>query len=146
MALNIPILSSLDTSGFDKAAREFGKLKTVSEKSAYAIKKAAVPAAAALAGLGVALGDAAKSAIEDDAAQKLLASALKKTTGATDAQIAANENWITAQGKLLGVTDDELRPVINRFSRATGDLTKAQQLATQAMDIAAATGIPLPPL
>ena len=49
MALNIPILSSLDTKGFDKAAREFKSLKTNSEKSAFAIKKATVPAAAAIA-------------------------------------------------------------------------------------------------
>jgi hypothetical protein len=89
------------------------------------------------------LFDAAKGAMEDDAAQQLLASTLKKTTGATDAQIKANENWISTQGKLLGVTDDELRPVLARLSKATGSVTKAQELATAAMDIAASTGKPL---
>jgi hypothetical protein len=72
-----------------------------------------------------------------------LATTLKKTTGATEAQIKANEDWITTQGKLLGVSDDELRPVLGRLVKATGSVTKAQKLATQAMDIAASTGKPL---
>jgi hypothetical protein len=77
------------------------------------------------------------------AAQTLLATTLKKTTGATEAQIKANEDWITTQGKLLGVSDDELRPVLSKLAKATGSVTKAQKLATQAMDIAASTGKPL---
>jgi hypothetical protein len=79
----------------------------------------------------------------DQAAQTLLAGTLKKSTGATDAVIKSNEAWIATQGKLLGITDDELRPVIARFAKATGDVTKAQKLATAAMDIAASTGKPL---
>jgi hypothetical protein len=79
----------------------------------------------------------------DQVAQTLLATTLKKSTGATDAVIKSNEAWITTQGKLLGITDDELRPVISRFAKATGDVTKAQKLATAAMDIAASTGKPL---
>jgi hypothetical protein len=62
MALNIPILSSLDTKGFDKAAREFGKLEGTSAKTAYAMKKAFLPAVAALGGLAVAAFGAAKMA------------------------------------------------------------------------------------
>jgi hypothetical protein len=81
--------------------------------------------------------------MEDAAAQDLLANNLRRTTGATDAQIKANEDWISTQGKLLGITDDELRPVLSKFAKATGDVTKAQQYANQAMDIAAATGKPL---
>jgi hypothetical protein len=68
---------------------------------------------------------------------------LRRTTKATDAQIAANEDWISSTGVLLGVTDTELRPVLSKFAKATGSVTKAQKLATQAMDIAAATGKPL---
>jgi hypothetical protein len=93
--------------------------------------------------LGAVLVSATKDALEDEAAQTLLATTLKKTTGATEAQIKANEDWITTQGKLLGVSDDELRPVLSKLSKATGSLTKAQKLATQAMDIAASTGKPL---
>ena len=143
MAINIPIISEFDGKGISKAVAQFKQLETSGQKAQFAIKKAAVPAGIAIAGLGVALFDATKGAIEDDAAQQLLASTLKKTTGATEAQIAANEDWISVQGKLLGVTDDELRPVLARLSKATGSVTKAQELASAAMDIAASTGKPL---
>jgi hypothetical protein len=62
MALSIPILSSLDTKGFDKATREFAKLDSNSAKTGYALKKAFLPAAAALGGLAVAAFGAAKMA------------------------------------------------------------------------------------
>ena len=143
MAINIPIISSLDTKGFDKAKKEFAQLEGVGAKSAYAVKKAALPAAAALGALGVAAFDAAKGAVEDAAAQALLAQTLTKNTKATKAQIAANEDWIATQGKLLGVTDDELRPVMAKLVTQTKDVTKAQKLAALSMDIAAATGKPL---
>jgi hypothetical protein len=143
MAINIPIISSLDTSGFDKAKKEFAQLEGVGAKSAYAVKKAAIPAAAALGGLAVAAFDAAKGAMEDAAAQAQLAQTIGKNTKATKDQIAANEDWISTQGKLLGVADDELRPVLAKLVTQTKDVTKAQQLASLAMDVAAATGKPL---
>jgi hypothetical protein len=143
MAIVIPIVSEFNGSGVSKAINEFKNLEGAGKKAQFAIKKAAVPAAAALAGLAVVLGDAVSGAIEDAAAQDLLANSLRKTTGANDAQIASVEDWITAQGQLLGISDDKLRPTLNRLARATGSVTTAQELATQAMDIAAATGKPL---
>jgi hypothetical protein len=143
MAINIPIISEFDGSGIQRAVAQFKQLETSGQKAQFAIKKAAVPAGLALAGLAVALGDATKGAIEDDAAQTLLANTLKKATGATDAQIAANEDWISTQGKLLGITDDELRPALGRLAKATSSVEDAQKLATAAMDIAQSTGKPL---
>jgi hypothetical protein len=143
MAITIPIISSFDDTGMKKAVKQFKQLETTGEKAQFAIKKAAVPAAAAIAGLTVALGDAVKGAIEDAAAQEKLAAQIQRTTGATDAQIKANEDWISTQGKLLGVTDDELRPALGGLVRATGSITKAQELASAAMDISAAKGISL---
>jgi hypothetical protein len=143
MAINIPIISSLDTKGFDKAKREFANLEGVGAKSAFALKKAALPAAAAVGALGVAAFDAAKGAMEDAAAQAQLTQTIKKNTTATDAQISANEKWISTQGKLLGVADDELRPALAKLVTQTGSVTKAQELAALSMDVAAATGKPL---
>jgi hypothetical protein len=143
MAINIPIISSLDTKGFDKAKREFANLEGVGAKSAFALKKAALPAAAAVGALGVAAFDAAKGAMEDAAAQAQLTQTIKKNTTATDAQIKANEDWISNQGKLLGVADDELRPALAKLVTQTGSVTKAQKLAALSMDVAAATGKPL---
>ena len=143
MTIAIPIITEFDGKGIDKAIKEFKNLETNGEKAQFAIKKAAVPAAAALAGLTAALGLAVKGAIEDAAAQDKLAEQIRRTTGATDEQIKVNEDWISTQGKLLGVTDDQLRPALGDLVRATGDITKAQELASAAMDISAAKGISL---
>jgi hypothetical protein len=140
MAITIPIISEFDGQGISKAIAEFKQLETKGQKAQFAIKKAAVPAGLAIAGLAVALGDAAKGAIEDDAAQQVLALTLRNTTGATDKQIASVEAYISAQGKLLGVSDDKLRPALARLVSQTHDITKAQELASLAMDVAAGTG------
>lgn len=143
MAISIPIISEFDGGGIDKAKREFSQLEGAGAKAAFAIKKAAVPATAALAGLGAALFTAVKGAAEDAGAQKQLQRALKNNTGATDDQIAALEDWISAQGMALGVTDDELRPALAKLVRQTHDVDEAVSGASLAMDIAAATGKPL---
>jgi hypothetical protein len=141
--LSIPIVSSFDGSGVEKAKKEFAQLDGAAAKTKFAFKKALIPATAAVGALGAALFDATKGAIEDAAAQDQLANNLRRATGATEQQIAANEDWISTQGTLLGITDSELRPVLAKLARATGDVTKAQQYANAAMDIAASTGKPL---
>jgi hypothetical protein len=143
MALAIPIISTFDGKGITSAINEFKNLETNGERAHLAIQKAALPAAAALAGVTAALGLAVKAAAEDAGAQQALASQIQRTTGATDVQIKANEDWITTQGKLLGVTDDELRPALAGLVRATGDITEAQRAASLAMDVAAAKGVSL---
>lgn len=143
MAISIPIISEFDGKGIQNAVQEFKQLEGAGKKAQFAIKKAAVPAAAALGGLAVVLGDAAKGAMEDAAAQAELARQLEYSAGATDAQIKAAEDWISAQGRLLGVTDDELRPALAALSRVTYDVEDAQKAASLAMDISAATGKPL---
>jgi hypothetical protein len=141
--LSIPIVSSFDGSGVEKAKKEFAQLDGAAAKTKFAFKKALIPATAAVAGLGAALFDATKGAMEDAAAQDLLANNLRRATGATEQQIAANEDWISTQGTLLGITDSELRPVLSKLAKATGDVTKAQQYANAAMDIATSTSKPL---
>ena len=141
--LSIPIVSSFDNQGIRKAVQEFKQLETTGQKAQFALKKAAVPAVAALGAVSAGLFDAAKGAMEDAAAQKALARQLQRSTKATDAQIEANEEWISTQGRLLGVTDDELRPAIASLSRVTGSVTKAQKAAALAMDISAAKGLSL---
>jgi hypothetical protein len=141
--ISIPIVTEFDGGGINKAIKQFQQLETNGEKAQFAIRKAAVPAAAAIGALTVALGDAVKAAIDDTAAQEKLAGQLARTTGATDAQIKANEDWISTQGKLLGYTDDQLRPALSKLATQTHDLTKAQEGVALAMDIATATGKPL---
>jgi phage-related protein len=143
MSVVLNIFSEFDSSGVQKAKKEFSQLDGAAAKTKFAFKKALIPATAAVAGLGAALFDATKGAIEDAAAQDLLANNLRRATGATEQQIAANEDWISTQGTLLGITDSELRPVLSKLAKATGDVTKAQQYANAAMDIAASTSKPL---
>jgi hypothetical protein len=120
-----------DTDSFGTKLGDFGK------KAGAAF---AVAGAAALAYAGVLLVDGVKSAIEDEAAQAKLATTLQNVTGATDATIAATESWISQQGLALGITDDELRPALERLVRSTGDVEEAQKLASLAFDISAGTG------
>lgn len=143
MAINIPIVSEFVDTGVKKAIKEFKQLETTSEKAQFAIKKAAVPAAAALGALTVAMGDAVKAAMEDEKSQQMLARQLKATTGATDEQIKSVEKYITAQGRNLGITDDQLRPALAGLVRVTKDVNEAQNAASLAMDIAAAKGTSL---
>jgi hypothetical protein len=140
MAISIPVISDFDSKGIDRAIREFKKLETTGEKAQFAIKKAAVPAAAALAGLGIVAVDAVKAFMEDDKAAQLLATSLRNTTGATDAQIASVEKFITQTSIAAAVSDDELRPALEKLVRGTGDVTKAQDLLSLALDISAGTG------
>lgn len=100
----------------------------------------AVAGAAAAAYAGVLLVDGVKSAIEDEAAQAKLATTLQNVTGATDAQIKATEDYITQTALANGITDDKLRPSLDRLVRSTKDVEEAQRLQTLALDIAAGTG------
>jgi hypothetical protein len=143
MAINIPIITEFNGKGIDRARKEFEQLEGAGAKAGFILKKAMIPATAAIGGLGAAMFDAAKGAMEDEAAAKELSRSLRATTKATDATVKSTEDWITTQGKLLGFTDTQLRPAISRLARATGDVEKAQKLAAQAMDIATATGKPL---
>lgn len=143
MAIYIPIISEFKSTGIDKAKKEFKSLEGAGAKTGFVLKKAMVPATAAVGALAVGLFDAAKGAMEDEAAARELARSLKQATGATDKIVASTEDWISEQGKLLGITDSELRPVLSKLARSTGSVARAQDLANQAMDIAVATGKPL---
>jgi hypothetical protein len=56
MAISIPIISEFADAGVKKAIKEFKQLETTGEKAQFALKKAAIPAAAAVAGLAAAMG------------------------------------------------------------------------------------------
>lgn len=103
-----------------------------------------VAAAAAAGAYAVKIGiEGVKAAIEDEKAQTQLALALENATGATTAQIKATEQSILKMSLATGVADDELRPALGRLVRSTGDITKAQDLLSTALDISTATGKPL---
>jgi len=141
--ISIPIISSFDDKGIKSAVREFKQLETVGQKAQFAIKKAAVPAAAALGAVTAVIGDSVKAAIEDQAAQAGLARQIKASTGATDAQVQSVESYISSLAKSAAISDDEARPAFQKLVVATKDVTKATELMNLATDVAAATGKPL---
>ena len=142
-ALTLKLLADVDnfTKNLNKADGEvtsFGdKVSGFGKKAGIAF---AVAGAAAAAYAGKLLVDGVQSAIADAAAQEKLAKTLENVTGATNAQIAATEAYITKTSLAFGVTDDELRPSLERLARATGDVKSAQELQTIALDVAAGSG------
>ena len=143
MAIYLPIVTQFNPKGLKEAEKGFKDLEGAQAKAKYALGKANKYAAVAVAGLAAGLGSAVKGAMEDEQAQTLLARQLQKTTGATDAQVKSVEAYITKQGQLKGVTDDELRPAMAGLVRATMDINEAQKATNLAMDVAAAKGVSL---
>jgi hypothetical protein len=143
MSVLIPIISEFDSKGIDKAFKEFQQLEGAGAKAGFALKKAVVPATAAIAGLAAGLGVATKAAMEDAAAQDQLAGVLRRSGMATDEQVAATEKFISAQSRATAVADDELRPALASLVVAVGEANYAQDLLVRSQDIAAATGADL---
>jgi len=140
MALSIPIISEFDGKGLDRAIKEFKQLETVGEKAQFAIKKAAIPAAAALTAVAGALGLAAKAAAEDEQQQAILANTMQNVVGATDATVVATEDMISAMSRATGTADSELRPAFAALLVGTKNVGEATSALSLAQDISAATG------
>lgn len=103
-------------------------------------KTVALSATAAFGAVSAAAYKSVQAAAEDQKSMMLLADQLKKTTGATDAQVAAVERFITQTMMATGVADDQLRPAFAALTRATGSLAVAQDQMSLALDISAGTG------
>jgi len=131
----IPLKAIFDDKGIKEAQASFGKLGG-SMKSVLGAAGIAVSLGAVISGLK----GAAVAAAEDAKSQALLATQLRNTTGASNAQIASAEAAITAMQREASVADDTIRPALAALTRATGDLDKATKLTTLALDISAGTG------
>ena len=134
--LSIPIISEFDGKGIDKAIKQFKQLETVGEKAQFAIKKAAIPAAAALGAVTAALGAAVAAAAEDEAQAAQLALTLNNVTGATEKQVKATEDMISAMSRATGTADSELRPALAVLVTGTKDIATATEALSLAQDIA----------
>ena len=141
MALTIPIIAEYDGKGLDKAIKQFSQLEGAGAKSGFALEKAFVPAAAALGALTTEIGFATKAAMADEAAQVELARQLKATTQATDAQVAAAEDFINTLSRQTAMADDQLRPALANLVRATGSLELSQKAMAVTADLATAKNI-----
>jgi len=138
------ILTQYSDKGTKAAVKDISKMEKSFGKFANKALKAFGLAAAAAGAFAVKIGkDAVQAAMEDQKSQALLANSLRNTVGATDAAIAATEEYISKLQLTLGVADDKLRPALGKLAAVTGDISKAQGLLGVALDISAAKGIDL---
>ena len=138
------ILTQYSDKGTKAAVKDISKMEKKFGKFADATAKKFGIAALAVGAFAAKVGyDAVKAAAEDQKSQTLLANSLRNTVGATDAAIAATEEYITAMQLEFGVADDQLRPALGKLAAVTGDVGKAQSLLGVAMDISASKGIDL---
>jgi len=155
MALNIPILSSLDTKGFDKAAREFAKLEGASAKTGYALKKAFLPAAAALGALGFAAVGAAKMAsdlneetsksavIFGDASTAIMDFSKTAATSLGQSQTEALKAAGTfgVLGTAAGLTGTDLATMATKFTTLATDLASFNNTSPEDAVLALGAGL-----
>ena len=78
--------------------------------------------------------------MEDQKSQAELQRQLEKTFGANEALTRSAERYISVTQLRTGTSDTELRSSLGALVRATGDLTRSQNLLNTAQDISAATG------
>jgi hypothetical protein len=136
MAINIPIVSEFDGKGIKKAIAQFKQLETTGQKAQFALKKAALPATAALAGLAAAAGPAISAASDlsenlskvnaifgEGAAEveKFAASAAKNIGQSKNAVLTAAGTF-GAFGKAAGLSGQELAGFSNDFTTLASDL------------------------
>jgi hypothetical protein len=134
MAVIVKLLSKFDDSGIRKAKSGFSGLTK------------------AFGAVGIGLGlkavtdgllDAAKAASIDAKSMQLLNNQLVRNANATDKQVAANNKFIDSLALQVGIADDQLRPAQARLARATGSVSKSQELLKLALDASAVSGRPL---
>lgn len=83
---------------------------------------------------------AVKAFAEDDNAARSLGMTLENLNLAYGGAAKSVNDYISNLERQTGVLDDELRPAMDRFLRATYDVAKSQELLSLALDISAGTG------
>jgi hypothetical protein len=144
LVLNVEILGAFKnlTTATQGATKQLTGLQGTVSKISSGIGKAfaTIGVGLSFAFITRELKEASKAAVEDAKSQGLLATALKNTTGANNAQIASVEKSISEMSRQASVADDDLRPSFAKLARATGDVEQSTKLMSLALDIAAGTG------
>jgi hypothetical protein len=125
----LPFVTTYDDKGAKKA-----------QQSLAGLTKSWVGASVSVGVVVDQLGKAVRAAAEDANQQKQLQLAIRNSTTATEAQATAVEDYIGKLQFQKAVSDGELRPAMASLVRATGDVTKSQELLNLALDISAGTG------
>jgi hypothetical protein len=133
-SLAIRIATIFDSKGLKQAGKEVKGLQGAVKKLAGA------------AGIGLSTAavinfgkNAAKAFIADEKAASQLAQAVKNL--GLSFEVPRIEKFISELSKASGVTDDELRPSMQKLLQTTGSVAKSQELLTQALDISRGSGV-----
>lgn len=140
MAINIPIITDFDGKGIARARKEFQQLEGAGAKASFAIKKALVPATAALGAFGGFMVHAAKGAEEARIASAGLASVLdsmgfETATDRVDAYAESLERTLAVDADVIKRTQTKLATFAN--------LTKSVDVAGGAFDRATKAALDL---
>ena len=133
--LRIPIIGEFrGKKAFDQA----GKSTTTLEKG---VKKLGATLAATFGAQQLLkfAKNAAKAFIEDEQAATRLAQSVKNLGLAFETPRI--EEFISQLSKASGVTDDQLRPSMQKLLQTTGSVAKSTELLTQALDISRGSGV-----
>ena len=118
--------------------KAFKAAETSTDKLSRSVKRLAGSLGVAFGVRGI--GRSIKAFAEDDKAAKALGQTLNNLGLAFGSSSATVNGYISRLEQQTGVLDDELRPAMDRFLRATMSVTKSQELLNLALDISAGTG------
>ena len=134
-AIRIPVVISYNSKGTKQAVKGLGSIEKSFKKMGLARKLTLTALATSIT---VFAKKSVAAAVADDKAQKTLTQTLKNL-GLSYAALPLTE-FIDKLQRATGVSEELLRPAMQRLVRATGDVTKAQQLLNLSLDISASTG------
>jgi len=135
MVIKVPVIISYDNKGTKQAVKGIGSLEKSFKKMGLARKLTLIGLATAATKF---TKDSIAMALADDKAQKTLTKTLKNL-GLVYAAIPLTD-FVDKLQRATGVSEDKLRPALERLLLATGDVTKSQNLLNLSLDISAATG------
>ena len=118
--------------------KAFKQAETSTDKLTKGVKRLATTLGLAFGVRGI--GRSVKAFAEDDKAARALGQTLNNLGLAYGSNAATVNGYISRLEQQTGVLDDELRPAMDRFLRATLSVTKSQELLNLALDISAGTG------
>jgi hypothetical protein len=121
-----------------KAFKDAGKATTALDKSVKKLGKSLAGVFGAQQLLRFAK-NASKAFMEDEKAATQLAQAVKNLGLAFETPNI--EQFISQLSQASGVTDNQLRPSMQKLLQTTGSVTKSTELLTQALDISRGSGI-----
>lgn len=133
--LRIPIIGEFKA---QKAFKDAGKATSTLDKSVKKLGSTLAGVFGAQQLLRFAK-NASKAFMEDEKAATQLAQAVKNLGLAFETPNI--EQFIAQLSQASGVTDDQLRPSMQKLLQTTGSVTKSTQLLTQALDISRGSGV-----